>query len=77
MEYPDMIQALAGLCLLALGGGLGFLLSYQLKKGVLPQVEQEAENRVRQELAEEAREVRLGLLEERDDWYKNQSPPRD
>ena len=36
MEYPDMIQALAGLGLLALGGGLGFLLSYQLKRGVLP-----------------------------------------
>ena len=73
MEYPDMIQALAGLGLLALGGGLGFLLSYQLKKGVLPQVEREAEDRVRQQLAEEERAVRLSLLEKRDNWYKTKA----
>ena len=68
-----MIQALVGLGLLALGGGLGFLLSYQAKKGVLPQVEKEAEDRVRQQLAEEGRAVRLSLLEERDDWYKTKA----
>ncbi|MYA22425.1 MAG: ribonuclease Y, partial [Gemmatimonadetes bacterium] len=73
MEYPDMIQALVGLGLLALGGGLGFLLSYQLKRGILPQVEKEAEDRVRQQLAEEERAVRLSLLEERDDWYKTKA----
>ena len=73
MEYPDMIQALVGLGLLALGGGLGFLLSYLLKRGVLPQVEKEAEDRVRQQLAEEERTVRLSLLEERDDWYKTKA----
>ena len=73
MEYPDMIQALVGLGLLALGGGLGFLLSYQLRRGVLPQVEREAEDRVRQQLAEEERTVRLSLLEERDDWYKTKA----
>ena len=73
MEYPDTIQALAGLGLLALGGGLGFLLSYQLKKGVLPQVEREAEDRVRQQLAEEERAVRLSLLEKRDNWYKTKA----
>ena len=73
MEYPDVIQALAGLGLLALGGGLGFLLSYQLKRGVLPQVEKEAEDRVRQQLAEEERAVRLSLLEERDNWYKTKA----
>ena len=73
MEYPDMIQALVGLGLLALGGGLGFLLSYQLRRGVLPQVESAAEDRVRQQLAEEERTVRLSLLEERDDWYKTKA----
>ena len=73
MEYPDMIQALVGLGLLALGGGLGFLLSYQLRRGVLPQVEREAEDRVRQQLAGEERTVRLSLLEERDDWYKTKA----
>ena len=73
MEYPDMIQALVGLGLLALGGGLGFLLSYLLKRGVLPQVEREAEDRVRQQLVEEERTVRLSLLEERDDWYKTKA----
>ena len=73
MEYPDIIQALVGLGLLALGGGLGFLLSYQLKRGILPQVEKEAEDRVRQQLAEEERAVRLNLLEERDDWYKTKA----
>lgn len=73
MEYPDMIQAFVGLGLLVLGGGLGFLLSYQLKKGVLPQVEKEAEDRVRQQLAEEERAVRLSLLEERDDWYQTKA----
>ena len=73
MEYPAMIQALVGLGLLALGGGLGFLLSYQAKKGVLPQVEKEAEDRVRQQVAEEGRAVRLSLLEERDDWYKTKA----
>ncbi len=70
MEYPDMLQTLMGLGLLALGGGLGFLLSYQLKRGALPQVEKEAEDRVRQQLAEEERTMRLSLLEERDDWHK-------
>ena len=73
MEFPDMIQALVGLGLLALGGGLGFLLSYQLRRGVLPQVESAAEDRVRQQLAEEERTVRLSLLEERDDWYKTKA----
>ena len=73
MTYPDMIQALAGLGLLALGAGLGFLLSYQLKRGVLPQVEKEAEDRVRQQLAEEERAMRLNLLEERDNWYKTKA----
>ena len=73
MEYPDMIQAFAGLGLLALGRGLGFLLSYQLKRGVLPQVEREAEDRVRQQLAEEECAVRLSLLEERDNWYKTKA----
>ena len=73
MDYPDMIQALVGLGLLALGGGLGFLLNYLLKRGVLPQVEREAEDRVRQQLAEEERTVRLSLIEERDDWYKTKA----
>ena len=73
MEYPDMIQTLVGLGLLALGGGLGFLLSYQLKRGILPRVEQEAEDRVRQQLAEEERAVRMSLLEERDDWHKTKA----
>ena len=73
MEYPDVIQALVGLGLLVLGGGLGFLLSYQLKKGVLPQVEKEAEDRVRQQLAEEGQAVRLSLLEERDNWYQTKA----
>lgn len=68
-----MIQAFVGLGLLALGGGLGFLLSYQLKKGVLPQVEKEAEDRVRQQLAEEGQAVRLSLLEERDNWYQTKA----
>ena len=73
MDYPDMIQALVGSGLLALGGGLGFLLNYLLKRGVLPQVEREAEDRVRQQLAEEERTVRLSLIEERDDWYKTKA----
>ena len=73
MEYPDMIQALVGFGLLALGGGLGFLLNYLLKRGVLPQVEKEAEDRVRQQLAEEESAMRLSLLEERDDWYKTKA----
>lgn len=68
-----MIQALVGLGLLVLGGGLGFLLCYQLKRGVLPQMEKEAENRVRQQLAEEECAVRQSLLEERDNWYQTKA----
>jgi ribonuclease Y len=70
MTYTDLIYLLSGLGLFLLGGGLGFLLSQQFRKNALVQIEREAEQRAVQRLAEEERGQRLGLLEEKDNWYK-------
>jgi len=70
MTYSDLIIILSGIGVLLLGGGLGFLISHQLKKSALGQMEKEVEERVRRHLAEEERSQRLGLLEEKDNWYK-------
>jgi ribonuclease Y len=70
MIYSDLTIGLAGLGVLILGCGLGFLVSHQLRKSGLAQAERETEDRVRQQLAEEERAQRLGLLEEKDNWYK-------
>ncbi len=70
MTYADLTIVLAGLGVLILGCGIGFFVSHQLRKSALAQAENEAEGRVRQQLAEEERAQRLGLLEEKDEWYK-------
>ena len=70
MTYTDLTIVLAGLGVLILGCGIGFFASHQLRKSALTQAENEAEDRVRQQLADEERSQRLGLLEEKDDWYK-------
>ena len=70
MTYTDLIIALSGLGLFLLGGGLVFFISHQLRKGVLKQLEEEVAERGARRLAEEERTRRLGLLEEKDNWYK-------
>ena len=70
MIYADLTIVLAGLGVLILGCGISFFVSHQLRKSALTQAENEAEGRVRQQLAEEERAQRLGLLEEKDEWYK-------
>ncbi len=70
MTYADLTAVLAGLGILILGCAIGFTVSHILRKSALNQAENEAEDRVRRQLAEEERAQRLGLLEEKDDWYK-------
>ena len=70
MTYTDLLIALIGVGGLLCGGGLGFLVCHQLRKGTIQQLEEEAEERVLRRLAEEERNQRLGLLEEKDNWYK-------
>jgi ribonuclease Y len=70
-QYSDFwVVALGGLVLFLLGLGLGYFLYHQLKKSNVAQLENEAEQRVQQRLAEEERAQRIGLLEEKDHWYK-------
>ncbi|MBT4496095.1 MAG: ribonuclease Y [Gemmatimonadetes bacterium] len=70
MTYTDLIIALSGLGLFLGGGGLGFFISHHLRKGSLKQLEEEVAERGARRLAEEERTRRLGLLEEKDNWYK-------
>ena len=70
MTYADLTTVLAGLGILILGCAIGFTVSHLLKKSALNQAENEAEGRVRRQWAEEERAQRLGLLEEKDNWYK-------
>ncbi len=70
MTDTDLTMVLAGLGILIIGCGVGFLVMYLLRRGALAQIEKELEDRLRQQLAEEERTARLELLEEKDDWYK-------
>ena len=70
MIDSGLTTLLAGLGVLILGCGIGFLISHQLRKSGLAQAEREAEDRVRQQLAEEERAQKLELLEQKDTWYK-------
>ncbi len=69
----ESIQIVYYLSMLTLGGALGYLLSQQMKKNALSQLEQEAEQRAQRRLAEEERAQRLQLLEEKDHWYKQRT----
>ena len=70
MVDSGLITLLAGLGVLVLGCGIGFLISHQLRRSGLAQAEREAEDRVRQQLAEDERAQKLELLEQKDNWYK-------
>lgn len=70
MIDSGLTTLLAGLGVLILGCGIGFLISHQLRKSGLAQAEREAEDRVRQQLAEDERAQKLELLEQKDTWYK-------
>jgi ribonuclease Y len=67
------LAALYGLGLLLIGAGLGFFISYYLRKNDQARVEEEAGERAARRLAEEERTQRLALLEEKDTWYKTKS----
>ena len=73
MIDSGLTTLLAGLGVLILGCGIGFLISHQLRKSGLAQAEKEAEDRVRQQLAEEERAQKLELLEQKDTWYKTKA----
>jgi len=64
------LAGLYGLALLLVGAGIGFFVSYYLKKSHQVQLEKEAEGRATRRLAEEERTQSLALLEEKDHWYK-------
>jgi ribonucrease Y len=73
MSMPELLIALSGLGGLLVGGGLGLLIYHQFKKSTLNLLKQEVEERVMRQLAEEERTRRLGLLEEKDSWYRVKS----
>ena len=73
MIDSGLTTLLAGLGVLILGCGIGFLISHKLRKSGLAQAEKEAEDRVRQQLAEEERAQKLELLEQKDTWYKTKA----
>ena len=73
MIDSGLTTLLAGLGVLILGCGIGFLISHQLRKSGLAQAEREAEDRVRQQLAEDERAQKLELLEQKDTWYKTKA----
>ncbi|MBN62904.1 MAG: ribonuclease Y [Gemmatimonadetes bacterium] len=77
MIDSGLTTLLAGLGVLILGCGIGFLISHQLRKSGLAQAEKEAEDRVRQQLAEEERAQKLELLEQKDTWYKTKAQQED
>ena len=64
------LAGLYGLALLLVGAGIGFSVSFYLKKSNQVQLEEEAEARAARRLAEEERTQRLAFLEEKDQWYK-------
>ena len=77
MIDSGLTTLLAGLGVLILGCGIGFLISHQLRKSGLAQAEKEAEDRVRQQLVEEERAQKLELLEQKDTWYKTKAQQED
>ena len=64
------LAGLYGLALLLVGAGIGFSVSYYLKKSHQAQLEEDAEERAARRLAEEERSQRVTFLEEKDHWYK-------
>ena len=64
------LAGLYGLALLLVGAGIGFSVSYYLKKSHQAQLEEDAEERAARRLAEEERTQRVAFLEEKDHWYK-------
>lgn len=70
MTYTDLNMLLAGLGMLVLGGVIGFLISAQARRRAVANVERDAEQRIANVLAEDERNQRLELLEEKDEWYK-------
>ena len=69
----ETVYILYYLGMLVLGGVLGYLLSQQMKKNTLAQLEEAAEQRAQRRAAEEERAQRLQLLEEKDQWYKQRT----
>ncbi len=70
MEYSNLALGIAGLCVLAVGIGLGILVTYLLRRNNISHLEEEIQQRIERDLAEEERTERLDLLQEKDNWYK-------
>lgn len=64
------LAGLYGLALLLVGAGIGFSVSFYLKKSHQTQLEEVAQERAVRCLAEEDRTQRVAFLEEKDHWYK-------
>jgi len=64
------LAGLYGLALLLVGAGIGFSVSFYLKKSHQAQLEEDAQERAARRLAEEERTQRVVFLEEKDHWYK-------
>ena len=70
MEYSNLALGIGGLCVLAVGIGLGILVTYLLRRNNISHLEEEIQQRIERDLAEEERSERLDLLQGKDNWYK-------
>ena len=69
MTYTDSGLLLIALGLLLAGGGFGYLLSGFARRSAVARAEGEAQGYLDRMMAEEERERRLKVLEEKDEWY--------
>jgi len=69
MTYTDSGLLLIALGLLLAGGGVGYLLSGFARRSAVARAEGEAQDYLERMMAEEERERRLKVLEEKDGWY--------
>jgi len=70
MEYSNLALGIGGLCVFAVGTGLGILVTYLLRRNNISHLEEEIQQRIERDMVEEERAERLDLLQEKDSWYK-------
>ena len=70
MTYTDSSMLLIALGLLLAGGSVGYLLGGFARRSAVARAEVEAQDHLDRMMAEEKRERRLKVLEEKDEWYE-------
>ncbi len=70
MTYIGLNALLAALGILLVGSGIGYLLSSSARRSAIARAEGEAQDHLNRMMAEEEREKRLKVLEEKEEWYE-------